>query len=95
MTNMNSDLLHMVDAISRDKNIDKESIFVDLEAAIASAARRTYIDAVDVIATIDRANGHIAATVDGKPVSMQELGRIAAQTAKQVMIQKLREDERS
>ncbi len=95
MANMNSDLLHMVDAISRDKNIDKESIFVDLEAAIASAARRTYIDAVDVIATIDRANGSIAATVDGKAVSMQELGRIAAQTAKQVMIQKLREDERS
>lgn len=91
---MNSDLLQMVDAISRDKNIDKENLFLDLEAAIASAARRAYMTAGDVIVRIDRATGRIEASVDGRAISMEELGRIAAQTAKQVWIQKLREDER-
>jgi N utilization substance protein A len=91
---MNSDLLRFVDSISRDKNIDKESVFVDLEAAMVSAARRTFEEAEDVVVQIDRASGEIRATVDGDPIDMKTLGRIAAQTAKQVMIQKIREDER-
>ena len=43
---------------------------------------------------IDRTSGAISATCDGEPIDMKELGRIAAQTAKQVMIQKIREAER-
>ena len=36
---MNAELMRIVDGISRDKNIDKESVIADLEAAIVSAAR--------------------------------------------------------
>ena len=91
---MSSDLLRFVDSISRDKNIDKESVFVDLEAAMVSATRKTYDQAEEVTVEIDRTDGKIRATADGEPIDMKTLGRIAAQTAKQVMIQKIREDER-
>ncbi|MFZ9024744.1 MAG: NusA N-terminal domain-containing protein, partial [Anaerohalosphaeraceae bacterium] len=37
---MNQELIRIVENISRDKNIDKESIFQDLEAAMVSAARK-------------------------------------------------------
>ena len=92
---MSSDLLRFVDSISRDKNIDKESVFVDLEAAMVSATRKTYDQAEEVTVEIDRTDGKIRATADGEPIDMKTLGRIAAQTAKQVMIQKIREDERN
>ncbi|MHC4695286.1 MAG: transcription termination factor NusA [Planctomycetota bacterium] len=92
---MNGDLIRLVDSISRDKNIDKEGIFADLEAAMLSAVRKAYDEAVEVEVCIDRASGQISATAEGSPIEMKMLGRIAAQTAKQVMIQKIREDERS
>lgn len=94
---MTTDLIRFVDSISRDKAIDKEGVFADLEAAIISAARKHFgCDEEDeVTATIDRLTGTIAASVCGKPIDMQSLGRIAAQTAKQVMIQRIREDERN
>ncbi|UCC29297.1 MAG: transcription termination factor NusA [Phycisphaerales bacterium] len=92
---MSTDLIRFVDSISRDKNIDKESVFVDLEAAMVSAMRKAYDDAEDAVVKIDRSNGTIQATVNGDPIDMKTLGRIAAQTAKQVMMQKIREDERS
>ncbi len=92
---MNSDLTRFVDSISRDKSIDKESVYLDLEAAILSALKKAYDDAIDCSVEIDRMTGTIAAMVDQKPVDMKTLGRIAAQTAKQVMIQRIREDERN
>ncbi len=92
---MNGDLIRLVDSISRDKNIDKEGVFADLEAAMASAVRKAYEEAEEVEVRIDRVSGQIVATSDGSPIEMKMLGRIAAQTAKQVMIQKIREDERN
>ena len=92
---MNADLIRFIDSISRDKNIDKESVFADLEAAMLSAVRKAHDDAEDATVQINRSSGEISATVNGEPVEMRTLGRIAAQTAKQVMIQRIREDERS
>ena len=45
---MNQELLRIVDSIARDKNIDKEEIFMDIEAALLSAARKFYGEADDV-----------------------------------------------
>ena len=92
---MTADLIRFVESISSDKQIERETVFTDLEAAIVSAAQRAFPNAEDVIVQIDRMNGDIGATVDGDPIDMKTLGRIAAQTAKQVMMQKIREDERS
>jgi N utilization substance protein A len=90
----NQDLLRVVDHISREKNIDKFLVFEDLEMAMLSAARKAYGATEDISVKIDRMNGDIDATLNGEPISMKDLGRIAAQTAKQVMIQKIREAER-
>jgi transcription termination/antitermination protein NusA len=91
---MNAELVRIVDSISRDKNIDKEEVFYDLEQAMMSAVRKAHGHAEEVVVQIDRLTGDITASKDGEPIGMHELGRIAAQTAKQVMIQKIREAER-
>jgi N utilization substance protein A len=91
---MNQELLRIVDSIARDKNIDKESIFLDIEGALLAAARKFYGEAEDVQCTIDRGTGEIQVLKGETLIDYREFGRIAAQTAKQVLIQKLREDER-
>ncbi|HEX6984305.1 MAG TPA: transcription termination factor NusA [Planctomycetaceae bacterium] len=89
--------MRIVDAIHRDKNIDKEIVFEGIEQAILSAARKHYGEEADLVVSIDRTNGNVAAAHEGTPLPEDEiamLGRISAQTAKQVMIQKIREAER-
>jgi len=93
---MNQELLRVVDNIARDKNIDKESIFADLEEAMVSAARKHFGEPESNIqVSIDRSTGQISAFKDNVKIDIKQLGRIPAQTAKQVIIQKLRADERS
>ena len=91
---MNQELLRIVDSIARDKNIDKEVVFADLESAMLSAIRKAFGATESAEVHIDRATGEITAQADGKQLTMRQLSRIAAQTAKQVMIQKFREAER-
>jgi len=91
---MNQELLRIVDSIARDKNIDRESIFVDIEDAMVSGARKHFGTDDEFIVEIDRASGEIVAFRAGEQIDIKDLGRIPAQMVKQVMIQKLREDER-
>jgi N utilization substance protein A len=92
---MSQELLRIVENIARDKNIDKESIFVDLEEAMVSAARKHFGEPdSDIVVNIDRSNGQITAFKDNVQIDIKRLGRIPAQTAKQVIIQKIRADER-
>ncbi len=92
---MNGELLRIVDTIHRDKAIDKEVIFVGIEAALVSAAKKHLgLEEEDIEIVIDRETGGITATDDGEAIDPVALGRIAAQAAKQVMIQKIREAER-
>jgi N utilization substance protein A len=48
----------------------------------------------EITVSIDRQDGTINAFKDGEQIDIKQLGRIPAQTAKQVMIQKIRADER-
>ncbi|HUE17275.1 MAG TPA: transcription termination factor NusA [Planctomycetaceae bacterium] len=93
-----SEVLRIVDAIHRDKNIDKEIVFEGIEQAIVSAARKHFGEESQIDVHIDRDNGEPAASVNGQALEKDEigdlLGRIAAQTPKQVIIQKIREAER-
>jgi N utilization substance protein A len=91
---MNAELIRIVDGLARDKNIDKEMVLEDLEAAMESAIRKKYGQDEQVEVKIDRLSGDITALLNGTAVNMTELGRIAAQTAKQVMLQRIREAER-
>ena len=90
-----SEVLRIVDAIHRDKRIDKEIIFSGVEAAILTVVRRQYGEEADLSVRIDRTTGEISGTFSGEEISPTEMAeRIGAQSAKQVMIQKIREAER-
>ncbi|MGA2032889.1 MAG: transcription termination factor NusA [Thermoguttaceae bacterium] len=90
-----NELLRIVDTIHRDKNIDKEIVFEGIEAALVSAAKKHYGEDEDIVVKIDRRDGAISGTHNGTPLAAEEMAeRIGAQTAKQVMIQKIREAER-
>jgi len=92
---MNQELLRIVENIARDKNIDKELIFLDLEEAMVSAARKHFGEPEsNIVVNIDRNNGQIVAFKDDVQIDIKRLGRIPAQTAKQVIIQKIRAGER-
>lgn len=92
---MNPDLIRIIDSISRDKNIDRDSLIADIEAAMVSAIRKNYGEEAEVTVKLDLLSGKFQASVNGEPVDVQILGRIAAQTAKQMIIQKTRERERT
>jgi N utilization substance protein A len=118
----------LVDALAREKNVDKETVFGALELALASATKRRFKEEADVRVAIDRNTGEYAAfrrwqivpeeefvdsgihmlleesLVDDptvkmgdfveEPLEAVEFGRIGAQTAKQVILQKIRDAER-
>ncbi|MDK2125385.1 transcription termination factor NusA [Parachitinimonas caeni] len=125
---MSREILLLVDALAREKNVNPEIVFGALELALASATKKRFQDDVDVRVTINRDNGDYqtfrrwivveddmhefpskeyaitdAAERDPKlkigdyieePLEPVEFGRIGAQTAKQVILQKIRDAER-
>ena len=105
---MNTETLRILDSIARDRNIDRDLLIQDLEQAMISAARKHFnsLDTEEFGCSMDRLSGEITIwrnhdpeVEGGEPrrevIPMEALGRIPAQTAKQVMIQKFREDERN
>jgi N utilization substance protein A len=93
---MNGELLSNLGAIERDKGIDREVLIQAIEAAVATAAKKSVgaSEEAESVATLDRETGRIVAVVDGREIESARLTRIAAQIAKQVIIQKIREAER-
>ena len=128
---MSKELLLVVDAVANEKGVDKGVIFDAMEAALASAAKKRYVDQdVSIRVSINRVNGdyetfrrwevvpddivmespdrmiRIMDAEDEKPgsavgdhveeqIENPEFGRIAAQAAKQVIVQRVREAERA
>lgn len=88
------DILRYVDSMHREKNIDQEIVFSAIEAALQTAAKRQYGEESDIVVQLDRQNGQIKAFLAGEPLGDDQIGRIGAQTAKQVIIQKVKEAER-
>src|ERR1700733_4138895 len=120
------ELLHVADAVSREKGIERDEVLVAMEQAIQKAGRAKYGHEHDIRAEIDRKTGEVrlqrylqvadpveneftqitlkAARKSKSDVQVGDfivddlppidLGRIAAQTAKQVIVQKVREAER-
>ena len=90
-----SEVLRIVDSLHREKNIEKEIVFRAIESALVSAARKHFGDEADIEFMIERENGEIAGRCGQEMLDYEEvIGRIGAQTAKQVIIQKVREAER-
>ena len=127
---MGNEVLMVVDAVSREKGVDKETIFQAIEAALATATRKRYTQDIDARVHIHRDTGNydtfrrwevVADEVEvlefpdhqiklseargrnpaiqvgefiEEPLEAVAFGRIAAQAAKQVIMQKVREAER-
>ncbi|TLD42553.1 MAG: Transcription termination protein NusA [Candidatus Jettenia ecosi] len=87
-------LLRLVDSLHRDKEIAKDVVFQGIEAALTTAARKHFKSQNTISIQIDRNTGEIIAMEGDHKIDPSELGRITAQTAKQVIIQKIREAER-
>jgi N utilization substance protein A len=92
----NDDILRMVDVISREKELDKETLFLALEDALAVGFRKRLGAGDDLVVKIDRKTGELSVEDDEEvyEVNPAELGRIAAQAVKQGINQKFREAER-
>jgi N utilization substance protein A len=126
---MNREVLMLVDALAREKNVSKEVVFGALETALASATKKRFTDPeVDVRVSIDRDSGEFDAfrrwqvvaddAVENPSAQMAlsearsqlpeidlddhveeqlddvEFGRIGAQAAKQVILQRIRDAEK-
>ena len=94
-----TEMMRILDSISRDRNIDRSVLIRDLEQAMVSAARKFYgtLDTEEFTCVFDPISGKMELARHGEPLVMppEAFGRIAAQTFKQVMIQKFRDDERA
>src|SRR3954471_13957256 len=88
-----AELLRGVDYLHREKSISKEVIFGSIEKAVRLAILKRYDDEEGIDVTIDRQSGVIHARKGDRVLEPEELGRIAAQSAKQLMIQNFREEE--
>jgi N utilization substance protein A len=125
---MSRELLLLVDALAREKNVNKDVVFGALEQAIGSATKKRFTEEVEVRVAIDRNTGEYESfrrwqvVADDavelpaqqiplseakaqygdvqvedyieEPLEAIEFGRIGAQTAKQVILQKIRDAER-
>jgi len=93
---VNSELLRIIESIHLEKDIDTELIFRTIESAMVAAIQKAVEPKLGKDAPIkcilDRQTGELSVTSDVDTGAI-DLGRIAAQTAKQVIIQSLREAE--
>ncbi|MCG2577785.1 transcription termination factor NusA [Dechloromonas sp. XY25] len=125
---MSREMLLLVDALAREKNVAKEIVFGALELALASATKKRIHDEAEVRVSIDRNTGNYdsfrrwqvvadneyvneylqvplseaqkgdpdveAGDFLEEPLEPIDFGRIGAQAAKQVILQKIRDAER-
>ncbi len=127
---MSREVLLLADALAREKNVDLEVVFGALEAALAHATKKRFLDEdADVRVQIDRQSGayeafrrwevlpdevgledpdrqyHLMDALEiipdiqvgefvEEPLEAVDFGRIGAQAAKQVILQKIRDAER-
>ena len=55
---MNREMLMLVDAISREKNVERDVVFGAVELALAQATKKIYPGEVDIRVAVDRDNGN-------------------------------------
>lgn len=93
---MSQELLAIIEQIEREKGIKKEVLIGAVESALLSAARKVIDVKPDEELTIqlDTQSGKIKVFKNKEEVTSLDFGRIAASTARQVIIQKMREAEK-
>jgi N utilization substance protein A len=87
------EILKLVEKLHEDRKIPRETILNGIASAIQVAAERHFAVESGVFVSIDPNDGHITARHGEIELDPETLGRIAAQSAKQMIIQKIREAE--
>src|SRR5262249_46380571 len=87
------ELRRAVDFIQREYAINEETIFSLIEKGIKLAIFKKFGEEEDVQVEIDRNNGTVTAVCKGEKLNPDDLGRIAAQATKQLLIQGIREEQ--
>ena len=54
---MSRELLMLVDALSREKNVERDIVFLALEMALASATKKRYHEDMEVRVAVNRETG--------------------------------------
>jgi transcription termination/antitermination protein NusA len=86
--------------VATERGIPVESVLESIRLALASAYKRDRrdfgeeVDMEEITVDLNPDNGEARIIKDGKDVTPAGFGRIAAQTAKQVILQKIRETEK-
>ena len=55
---MNREMLMLVEAISREKNVERDVVFGAVESALAQATKKLYKGEVDIRVAVDRDSGN-------------------------------------
>jgi N utilization substance protein A len=94
-----TEMMRLLDTIARERKVEKAQLIRVLERAMVSACRKHYgtLDSEEFRCELDPMSGAMKLYRHNEPLELspQELGRIAGQTFKQVMIQGFRDDERT
>ena len=88
---MSQELLAIIEQIEREKGIKKEVLIEAVESALLSATKKV-VDLKpeeELKVKLDPATGKITAFRNNEEITSIDFGRIAASTARQVIIQKI------
>lgn len=97
MTVVKSEFLLALNQVSAERNIPAEDVLQSIEEALVAAYKKEYPEAEKsetITAKIHRSTGEAHLFEDDRDITPPGFGRIAAQTAKQVILQKIREVEK-
>ena len=81
--------------ICSERGIEPEVVLETIKQAILAAYRKDYGEPEDIEVEIDANSGEVTLLKDKKNITPPGFGRIAAQTAKQVILQRIREAEKT
>lgn len=96
MTIIKTEFALALNQVATERGISPDDVITSIEAAIIAAYKREYpeSDADELVAHVSRETGEAKILKEGKDITPPGFGRIAAQTAKQVILQKIREAEK-
>ncbi len=96
MTIIKSEFSLALNQIATERGISPDEVIASIEAAILAAYKKEYPDkfSEEMTAKVNKETGETKILQAGKDITPPGFGRIAAQTAKQVIIQKIREAEK-
>lgn len=96
MTIIKSEFALALNQVATERGISVDDVLKSIEAAILAAYKKEYPDKFEekILTKVSRETGETKIFKDDKDITPPGFGRIAAQTAKQVILQKIREAEK-